>query len=68
MKRLYCWQSISRKKNSYVLLTTIILIFLFTGLSLGLALIHANQITALQNITHCYGNKNDQLVENDENP
>lgn len=50
MKAIFYWKNTKRRKNSYIFLSTIILIFLFTGISLSLAMIHANQIASLENV------------------
>ncbi|AZZ61511.1 hypothetical protein DSM07_09595 [Oenococcus sp. UCMA 16435] len=68
MKAIFYWKNTSTRKNSYIFLTTIILICLFTGTSLSLSMIHANQIASLQNINHYYEKKINSLVEEDENP
>lgn len=47
MKAIFYWKNTKRRKNSYIFLSTIILIFLFTGISLSLAMIHANQIASI---------------------
>ena len=68
MKAIFYWKNTNTRKNSYIFLTTIILICLFTGTSLSLSMIHANQIASLQNIEHYYEKKINSLVEEEKNP
>ncbi|KGI01588.1 hypothetical protein [Oenococcus oeni] len=68
MKAIFYWKNTKTRKNSYIFLSTIILIFLFTGISLSLAMIHANQIASLENVNHYYEKRINSLVEEDKNP